>query len=85
MYDIKNLKDRKSLLKEVGADNYDNCQVDAVCDAIPSIIQYIEYLEEMVKTVGHNNQKLNADLVDAQRRINNLNSQKARRLKKQGK
>jgi septal ring factor EnvC (AmiA/AmiB activator) len=82
MYNIENLKDRKQYL--IDAADYDG-PTDAVCDAIPSVITYIEKLEEMIVKYKKTNQKLDADLKDALRRNNNLNSQKVRHLKKKGK
>ena len=84
MYDIKNPKDRANLRKDAMAD-YDNCPVDAVCDSIPSIIDYVESLERRISQLKSQNQKTEADLKDAIRRNNNLNSQKVRHLKKKGK
>lgn len=82
MYNIKNTKDRKQYL--IDAANYDG-PTDAVCDAIPSVIAYIEELEAMIVQYKKDNQKVTADLKDALRRNNNLNSQKVRHLKKKGK
>jgi len=84
MYDIKNLKDRANLLKDALAD-YDNCPVDAICDSIPQIVAYVESLESIIKQLKGDKQKVEADLKDALRRNNNLNSQKVRHLKKKGK
>lgn len=84
MYNIKNLKDRAQLLKDAAAD-HDNCPVDAVCDSIPSIVNHVYDLEAMITQLKTDKQKLEADLRDALRRNNNLNSQKVRHLKKKGK
>lgn len=84
MYNIKNIKDRVQLLKDAAAD-YLNCPVDAVCDSIPGMITHVEQLESIIIQLKKDNQKLDADLKDALRRNNNLNSQKVRHLKKKGK
>ncbi len=84
MYDIQIIKDRVKILKDA-AESYDNCPVDAICDSIPNIIQYVDALEDMIRDLKKDNQKLAADLKDALRRNNNLNSQKVRHLKRRGK
>ena len=83
MYNIKNSKDRTQLLRD--AADIDNCPVDAVCDSIPGIIVHVGELEAMIVQLKSEKQKLEADLKDALRRNNNLNSQKVRHLKKRGK
>jgi hypothetical protein len=83
MYNIKNLKDRTQLLRD--AADIDNCPVDAVCDCIPFIVSHVEELESIIVQLKKEKQKLEADLKDALRRNNNLNSQKVRHLKKKGK
>jgi hypothetical protein len=83
MYDVKNPKDRSQLLKD--AANYESCPVDAVCDSIPGIVAHVEILEARIKEDAKKIQKLEADLKDALRRNNNLNSQKVRHLKRKGK
>ncbi|MEN9919951.1 MAG: hypothetical protein RL662_2387 [Bacteroidota bacterium] len=83
MYNIKNLKDRTQLLRD--AADIDNCPVDAVCDSIPFIVSHVEELESIIVQLKKEKQKVEADLKDALRRNNNLNSQKVRHLKKKGK
>jgi hypothetical protein len=83
MYNIKNIKDRIQLLKD--AADFDNCPVDAICDSIPGIVSHVDALEAMIRELNQKNQKLDADLKDALRRNNNLNSQKVRHLKRKGK
>lgn len=83
MYDIKNFKDRQNLVRD--AADYESCPVDAVCDSIPGIVAHVEFLETTIKDKNKVIQKLTADLADALRRNNNLNSQKVRHLKKKGK
>ncbi len=80
MYNIKNLKDRAQLLRD--AADIDNCPVDAVCDSIPGIVSHVEELESIIVQLKKEKQKVEADLKDALRRNNNLNSQKVRHLKK---
>jgi hypothetical protein len=83
MYNIKNLKDRAQLLRD--AADFDNCPVDAVCDSIPGILNHLHELEAIIVQLKSEKQKIEADLRDALRRNNNLNSQKVRHLKKRGK
>lgn len=83
MYNIKNLKDRAQLLRD--AADIDNCPVDAVCDSIPGIVAHVGELEAIIFQLKKDKQKVEADLKDALRRNNNLNSQKVRHLKKRGK
>lgn len=80
MYNIKNKKDRIQLVKD--AANYEVCPMDTICDGIPGIVEYIESLEAMIVEYKKSNQKIEAELKDALRRNNNLNSQKVRHLKK---
>jgi hypothetical protein len=74
---------RQKLLADAALEG-DDCPVDEVCDSIPSIVRYIVELEGKVRDYKTHNAKLSADLGDAERRINNLKSQKQRRLKKKG-
>lgn len=83
MYNIKNLKDRAQLLRD--AANFESCPVDAVCDSIPGIVAHLQELEAIIVKLKSEKQKVEADLKDALRRNNNLNSQKVRHLKKKGK
>lgn len=84
LYDIRNIDIRQKLI-EAAALEGDDCPVDDVCDSIPLIIRYIQELESSLRTYKSTNAKLSADLHDAERKINNLKSQKFRRLKKRGK
>lgn len=60
----------------------DECPVDDICDSIPVILQYVRELEEKLRNYKNFNAKLSADLLDAERRINNAKSQKSRRANK---
>lgn len=63
----------------------DACPVDDICDSVPQIITYIKSLDDKIRTQKNDIQRLQADLRDAERRINNLKSQKFRICKKKGK
>jgi predicted nuclease with TOPRIM domain len=84
MYNIRILKDRENLLKEAVKDD-DSCDVDVVCDSIPDIIAYVTELEEKVRGYRGQTQKLQSDVQDLHRKVNNLKSQKFRQIKKKGK
>ena len=84
LYDIRNINSRQKLIQDAALEG-DDCPVDDVCDSIPMIIRYIQELEGSLRTYKSTNAKLSADLSDAERKINNLKSQKVRRLKKRGK
>lgn len=83
IYDIRLPTMRQKLLVDAALEG-DDCPVDEVCDSIPSIIRYIVELEGKIRDYKTHNAKLSADFSDAERRINNLKSQKQRRLKKKG-
>jgi hypothetical protein len=83
MYNIKNHKDRAQLLRD--AANFDSCPTDAILDSIPGIVTHVADLEAIIVQLKKEKQKVEADLKDALRRNNNLNSQKVRHLKKTGK
>ena len=84
IYDIRLDSARQRILVDASLEGED-CPVDDVCDSIPSIIRFIKELEGKIRDYKNHNAKLSADLYDAERRINNLKSQKQRRLKKKGK
>ena len=84
IYDIRLPTMRQKLLIDAALEG-DDCPVDEVCDSIPSIVRYIVELEGKIRDYKNHNAKLCADLGDAERRINNLKSQKVRILKKRGK
>lgn len=84
MYNIRIIKDRDNLLKEAAKED-ENCDVDAVCDSIPDIIAYVRELEEKVRGYRGQTQKLQSDVQDLHRKVNNLKSQKFRQNKKKGK
>ena len=84
IYDIRLNTMRQKLLADAALEG-DDCPVDEVCDSIPSIVRYIAELEGKIRDYKNHNAKLSADLGEAERRINNLKSQKERRLKKRGK
>ena len=83
MYDIKLKKDRESIIRDSA--DFDNCPVDAICDSIPNILQYVQSLEQIITELKTNNQKLNADVNFYKNKLNNVKSQKARRMIKKGK
>lgn len=83
MYNIKNLKDRAQLIRDSA--NFDDCPLDAICDSIPAILAHVDQLENIIKEMKTEKQKIEADLRDALRKNNNLNSQKVRHLKRKGK
>jgi hypothetical protein len=84
LYDIRNTNSRQKLLQDAALEG-DDCPVDEVCDSIPMILRYVQELEDKLRNYKNHNAKISADLGDAERKINNLKSQKARRLKKRGK
>lgn len=84
MYNIRIPKDRKNIIEDA-AKFEDFCPVDAICDSIPSILEYVVELEEKLKLNSVLIQKLQADKRDLERRINNVRSQKFRQIKKKGK
>jgi membrane protease subunit (stomatin/prohibitin family) len=84
MYNVKIPKDRMNIVKDA-AKFEDHCPVDAICDSIPSIIEYIVELEEKIKLNATEIQKLQADKRELERKINNVRSQKFRQIKKRGK
>jgi predicted RNase H-like nuclease (RuvC/YqgF family) len=84
MYNIRIAKDRENFIKEAAKED-DSCDVDAICDSIPDIIAYIMELEEKVRGYRGQTQKLQSDVYDLQRKLNNLKSQKFRLAKKKGK
>jgi FtsZ-binding cell division protein ZapB len=83
-YDPEN-PNHRNLLRDHAALEGDDCPVDDICDSIPAILNYIALLNEQVRTLKSKNQNLTAALNDALRKINNVKSQKQRRLKKKGK
>lgn len=83
-YDLSNQNHRNLLLEHAELEG-DDCPVDDICDSIPMIIRYVQQLEDKLRNYKNQNAKICADLGDAERRINNLKSQKQRRLKKKGK
>jgi hypothetical protein len=83
-YDISNIFHRKLILEHASMEG-DGCPVDDICDSIPSIINYIMLLEEQLRSAKSERQRLQAELSDAHRKINNLKSQKFRVAKKKGK
>jgi hypothetical protein len=60
----------------------DACPVDDICDSIPAILDYIKILEGKIREYKSVTQKLNSDVRELERRLNNVKSQKFRILKK---
>lgn len=83
-YDVRNINSRQKLIEDAILEG-DDCPVDDICDSIPLIVRYIQELEDKLRNYKNHNAKLGADISDAERKINNLKSQKQRRLKKRGK
>lgn len=83
-YDITIHNSRTQLIKDSAIET-DECPVDDICDSIPNIIKYIQELEGKIRELKSQNQQLQAKCSDYERRVNNLKSQKQRRLKKKGK
>lgn len=83
-YDLEN-PNHRNLLRDHAAFEGDDCPVDDICDSIPEILNFVVRLNEQVRTLKSQNQNLKAALADSERKINNLKSQKQRRLKKRGK
>lgn len=81
IYDLRIDSMRKKFLEDSALEG-DDCPVDDICDSSSRIVKYITELEEIIRNYKTAIQKLDADLDDAHRRINNLNSQKARRKKR---
>lgn len=84
MYNIRITKDRINIIKDADKDG-DMCPVDAICDSIPDIVKYVKSLEDIISEYKTNNQKLHADVNFYKNKLNNVRSQKARRLIKKGK
>lgn len=84
MYNIKNKKDRERIVIDADRDG-DACPVDAICDSIPEIVNYINTLENIIKDIKTELQKANADVNFYRNKLNNVKSQKFRYLKKKGK
>lgn len=63
----------------------DECPVDDICDSIPDILDYVRSLEGQIREYKSKNQNLQAQLNDANRKINNIKSQKVRHLIKKSK
>jgi len=85
MYNIENLKDRRGLLRDITCLDIFPKDATRICEAVPSMIEYVEKLELMIVNLKSEKQKVEADLREALRKNNNLNSQKVRHLKKKGK
>ncbi len=83
-YNIEN-PNHRNLLRDHAAQEGDDCPVDDICDSIPDILNYVCVLEGQLRSMKSKNQNIAAALGDAERKINNLKSQKQRRLKKKGK
>lgn len=83
-YNIE-IPNHRNLLRDHAVLEGDDCPVDDICDSVPDILNYICVLEEQLRSTKSKNQNLTAALNDALRKINNLKSQKQRRLKKKGK
>jgi hypothetical protein len=83
-YNIEN-PNHRNLLRDHAALEGDDCPVDDICDSIPDILNYVCVLEGQLRSMKSKNQNIAAALGDAERKINNLKSQKQRRLKKKGK
>jgi len=83
MYNLQIPKDRENIIKAAAL--FDHCPVDAICDSIPGIVLYINTLENKLDEIKTANQKLQADLDFYKNKLNNVKSQKARRMIKKGK
>jgi hypothetical protein len=81
MYNLKNQKDRNSILRDADKDG-DECPVDAICDSVPGILLFVKELEGKIHELNSQVQKLEADKKDLERKLNNTKSQKFRILKK---
>jgi hypothetical protein len=81
IYDITIPTMRQKLLNDAILEG-DDCPVDDICDSIPSIIKIVNALEGKLRDYKNHNAKLSANFSDAERKINNLKSQKERRNKK---
>ena len=83
MYNIRDLKQRERMILEADKDG-DFCDVDLICDSIPSVIEYVKELEDRIRGYKGQTQKLQADIKDLERKLNNAKSQKFRLAKKRG-
>jgi len=83
-YDPRNYN-HLNLLREHAILEGDDCPVDDICDSVPAILDHIRYLEEQVRTYKKDKQYLEATVNDLKRKVNNVRSQKERRLRKRGK
>ena len=82
-YDPANKKHLELLVKAATIDgDSDYCPVEAICDSIPGIVNYIKSLENIIRELKVTNQKQGADIKELERRLNNVKSQKFRILKK---
>lgn len=81
MYNIKLLKDRENLLKDASKLG-DECPVDGICDSIPNILLYIESLEQTILVNKNEIQKLKSDMYFYKNKLNNVKSQKFRKIMK---
>jgi len=80
-YNLEN-PNHRNLLRDHSALEGDDCPVDDICDSVPDILNYICILEGQVRSLKSKNQNLAAAVSNSERKINNLKSQKQRRLKK---
>lgn len=83
-YELSN-QNHRTLILEHSMLEGDACPVDDICDSIPSILDYVRIIEEQLRSAKSERQRLQAELSDAHRKINNLKSQKFRICKKKGK
>jgi hypothetical protein len=83
-YDLSNQNHRKLLVEHSSLEG-DACPVDDICDSIPAMLDFIRMVEEQLRSAKSERQRVQAELSDAHRKINNLKSQKFRVAKKKGK
>lgn len=83
-YDLSNPNHRKLLIEHAQLEE-DACPVDDICDSVPAMIVHVRSLDEKIRNLKSDNQRIAAELKEAQKKINNLKSQKFRVAKKKGK
>lgn len=83
-YDMNNPNHRKLILEHAFLEG-DDCPVDDICDSMPAIIHYIRVIDDENRKYRQENQRLEAQLKDAERKLKNVRGQRNRLEKRKGK
>jgi hypothetical protein len=78
-YDLEQFPNHMQLLLDHAALEGDDCPVDDICDSIPMIVGYVRKLQEWRRISKSTIQRLDAEIENLHRKLNNVKNQTFRK------